>query len=80
MCLAYIVSGIIILIMLYYVYITYVQNKESFYPVRWGWRRSQLYDRGNWRPYGHYPAYSGYWKQCPQGNWFATSSLKVDIS
>jgi hypothetical protein len=24
---------------------------------------------GNWRPYGYYPAYSGYWKQCPSGAW-----------
>ncbi len=71
MCLAYVVSGIIILIIVYYVYLTYFQNKENFYPVRWGWKKNHLSDEGNWRPYGYYPAYSGYWKQCPKGNWIS---------
>jgi len=53
------------------------QSKEGFYPRRWwgnpyhgwhwGWRRPWIYDYGNWRPYAYYPAYSGYWKQCPNG-------------
>lgn len=57
--------------------ITIYQSKEGFYPRRWwgnpyygwhwGWRRPWLYDYGNWRPYAYYPAYSGYWKQCPNG-------------
>ncbi len=36
---------------------------------RWGWRRPWYNSRGNWRPYGYYPAYSGYWQQCPNGLW-----------
>jgi hypothetical protein len=36
---------------------------------RWGWRRPWLHGHGNWRPYGYYPAYSGYWQQCPSGAW-----------
>ena len=49
--------------------------KEGFYPrrwwagPRWGWRRNWLRPWGNWRPYGYYPAYSGFWKQCPSGDW-----------
>ena len=39
------------------------------YGGRWGWNRSYLRDWGNWRPYGYYPAYSGYWKECPSGTW-----------
>ena len=51
---------------------------EGFYPrhwgrgssgSRWGWRRPWLQGWGNWRPYGYYPAYSGYWKQCQSGAW-----------
>ena len=50
---------------------------EGFYPRRWwwgnggrwGWRRPWMHGWGNWRPYGYYPAYSGYWKQCPSGAW-----------
>ena len=52
---------------------------EGFYPRRWwwgghnggrwGWRRPYYNSYGNWRPYGYYPAYSGYWKQCPSGTW-----------
>ena len=51
-------------------------NIEGFYPRhwwgpnwRWGWRRPWYHGWGNWRPYGYYPAYSGYWKQCPSGTW-----------
>ena len=50
-------------------------NKENFYPLlgwgngRWGWQRNYLQDTGNWRPYNYYPAYSGYWKECPSGSW-----------
>jgi hypothetical protein len=53
---------------------------EGFYPrrwwwggqygTRWAWRRPWMHWWGNWRPYGYYPAYSGYWKQCePSGTW-----------
>ena len=64
------------------IYNQYTQNSDSsdtlegFYPRRWwgpnwrwGWRRPWLHSWGNWRPYGYYPAYSGYWKQCPSGTW-----------
>jgi len=55
-------------------------TKEGFYPrywwdrgyhrPHWGWRRPWMNWWGNWRPYGYYPAYSGYWKQCePNGTW-----------
>ena len=50
-------------------------NKENFYPLsgwgngQWGWHRNYLKDTGNWRPYNYYPAYSGYWKECPSGSW-----------
>ena len=50
-------------------------NKENFYPLlgwgteRWGWHKNYLKDTGNWRPYNYYPAYSGYWKECPSGSW-----------
>ena len=50
-------------------------NKENFYPLmgwgngQWGWHRNYLKDTGNWRPYNYYPAYSGYWKECPSGTW-----------
>ena len=54
-------------------------NIEGFYPrywwgghhgTRWAWRRPWMNGWGNWRPYGYYPAYSGYWKQCePSGTW-----------
>lgn len=55
--------------------------EEGFYPRRWwwgggapggwrwGWRRPWLRGWGNWRPYGYYPSYSGYWQQCPSGSW-----------
>uniref|UniRef100_A0A6C0HLD9 Uncharacterized protein n=1 Tax=viral metagenome TaxID=1070528 RepID=A0A6C0HLD9_9ZZZZ len=56
-----------------------IYNDEGFYPRRWndpqyhgqmwGWRRPWQYDIGNWRPNAYYPAYSGYWKQCPSGGW-----------
>ncbi len=59
---------------------TEYQNKEGFdprrwwwgnpYGTRWAWRRPWLHWQGNWRPYGYYPAYSGYWKQCDAtGTW-----------
>jgi len=52
-------------------------ENEPFYPRRWrshpywrwGWRRPWLFDYGNWRHNTYYPAYSGYWKQCPSGSW-----------
>ncbi len=75
----YILIGMLILTLLY---IMYNQQKattaEGFYPRRWwgggpegrwGWRRPWFHGWGNWRPYGYYPAYSGYWKQCPSGVW-----------
>jgi len=57
-----------------------VSQIEGFYPrrwwwggthgTRWAWRRPWMNGWGNWRPYGYYPAYSGYWKQCePSGTW-----------
>jgi len=77
------VLGFILLFMLIVVfgYTFYTsQNEEGFYPRRWwwggqhgnrwGWRRPWMHGWGNWRPYGYYPAYSGYWKQCePSGTW-----------
>ncbi len=54
------------------------EMKEGFYPRHWwgpgygyhrGWRHPWLRGWGNWRPYGYYPAYSGYWKQCENGTW-----------
>jgi len=78
MCISYIVSVIAIAILLYIIFMNY-QNKENFYPLwgwgtnssngRWGWNRSYLEDTGNWRPYSYYPAYSGYWNKCPNGEW-----------
>ena len=68
--------------MLIYIYnnLESTSNSEGFYPrrwwwgephgTRWAWRRPWMHWWGNWRPYGYYPAYSGYWKQCePSGNW-----------
>ena len=58
-------------------------EEEGFYPRRWGWgngggrwgwRRPWMHGWGNWRPYGYYPAYSGYWKQCPSGTWCPQTS------
>jgi hypothetical protein len=82
MCLSYIISVIAITILLYIFFVNYKyyyennQNgKENFYPMlgwgngRWGWQRNYLKDTGNWRPYNYYPAYSGYWKECPSGSW-----------
>lgn len=72
---------LIALLLISLVYMAYNQYKadqvtEGFYPRwgwghggRWGWRRPWLRGWGNWRPYGYYPAYSGYWKQCPTGVW-----------
>ena len=78
MCLSYIVSVIAIAILVYVIFMNY-HNKEDFYPYRgwgtrgwggrWGWDKSYLYDTGNWRPYQYYPAYSGYWRECPNGDW-----------
>ena len=58
---------------------TPLSHIEGFYPrrwwgghhgTRWAWRRPWMHSWGNWRPYGYYPAYSGYWKQCePSGTW-----------
>lgn len=48
------------------------QDQEGFYPRWhgvWGWNKNYLNDIGNWRPYNHYPAYSGYWKKCSSGSW-----------
>ena len=39
------------------------------YNRRWSWRRPWLHGWGNWRPYGYYPAYSGFWQQCSSGTW-----------
>jgi len=73
----YIVLFFIVVFLGYTIYQHQTQpEEEGFYPRRWwgpgrrwGWRRPWLHDRGNWRPYGYYPAYSGYWKQCPSGVW-----------
>ena len=77
MCLAYIVSLISIILLIYIIQVNY---NEEFYP-RWGHRwgrgwghrnyRVPLWNGvANWRPYGNYPAYSGYWRQCPKsGRW-----------
>lgn len=58
----------------------YKQTIEPFYP-RWGWHgggwgfyrpyhHNMWNGVGNWRPYGYYPAYSGYWRKCPKtGSW-----------
>ena len=77
MFLSYIISIIAILVLIYMIYTNY---NEAFYPrwgPRWGvgWqtRRHNPHHwngMGNWRPYGFYPAYSGYWRQCPKtGSW-----------
>jgi hypothetical protein len=80
MCLAQITIALLVFLAILLVY-KYMeeeqQNKlEGFYPrrwwgpgSRWGWRRPWYHGWGNWRPYGYYPAYSGYWKQCPSGVW-----------
>jgi hypothetical protein len=75
----YILLLLIVLVLGYTVYLQYYSDSstEGFYPRRWwwgpgrqwGWRRPWLQGWGNWRPYGYYPAYSGYWKQCPSGAW-----------
>lgn len=82
----YILLALLIGVILYTVYhsdniIPALQSEiEGFYPrrwwwgghhgSRWGWRRPWGNWWGNWRPYGYYPAYSGYWKQCePSGTW-----------
>jgi len=78
MCITYIITIIAITILMYIFFINYNHyygNKEKFYPLtgwgngRWGWQRNYLKDTGNWRPYNYYPAYSGYWKECPSGSW-----------
>jgi hypothetical protein len=78
MCITYIIALIAITILIYIFFINYnhyYRNKETFYPLsswgngRWGWQRNYLKDTGNWRPYNYYPAYSGYWKECPSGSW-----------
>jgi hypothetical protein len=75
----YILIGMLILTLLYMMYNEKkATTAEGFYPRRWwwggpegrwGWRRPWFHGWGNWRPYGYYPAYSGYWKQCPSGVW-----------
>ena len=75
----YILIALLLLTFAYMVYNQYKEDhssKEGFYPRwgwgpgrRWGWRHPWGYGWGNWRPYGYYPAYSGYWKQCPSGVW-----------
>lgn len=81
MCLAYITIALLVILAVLLVYKHMEQNQddqvEGFYPRRWwggpgwrwGWRRPWFNSWGNWRPYGYYPAYSGYWKQCPSGVW-----------
>jgi len=78
---SFIISIIAITILLYLCVINYnyynknTNKKENFYPLmgwdsgRWGIHKSYLKDFGNWRPYNYYPAYSGYWKECPSGSW-----------
>jgi hypothetical protein len=78
MYLCWILSIAIIVVSIWLI-ITINQSREGFYPRQWwhnpyhgrgwGWRRPWLFDWGNWRPYAYYPAYSGYWKQCPSGSW-----------
>lgn len=74
----YILIALLLISLAYMVYNQYIVDHatEGFYPRwgwghggRWGWRRPWLRGWGNWRPYGYYPAYSGYWKQCPTGVW-----------
>lgn len=76
MCLLYIITAIIVIAAIYLVWQNKSSQVEGFYPRgwwgpnwRWGWRRHWGHPWGNWRPYGYYPAYSGYWKQCPSGVW-----------
>jgi len=76
MCLAYLLSAISFVALLYVIFLNYQQLDEGFYPRqwwgpdwKWSWKRNYLDDIGNWRPYGFYPAYSGYWRQCPSGSW-----------
>ena len=81
MCLAQITIALLVFLALLLVY-KYMEEEqenklECFYPrrwwgghgQRWGWRRPWYHGWGNWRPYGYYPSYSGYWKQCPSGVW-----------
>jgi hypothetical protein len=76
MCVTYVVIALIIILVAVIVYNQYYQS-EGFHPrrwwwgpgSRWGWNRPYMHGWGNWRPYGYYPAYSGYWKQCPHGTW-----------
>lgn len=81
---------LLVLLLVVFLYTVYTSQKpasnlEGFYPrrwwwggphgTRWGWRRPWLNWWGNWRPYGYYPAYSGYWKQCgPSGTWCPANS------
>ena len=74
---------LVLLCMLVYIIYTSqstpLSHTEGFYPrrwwgaqhgTRWGLRRPWMHGWGNWRPYGYYPAYSGYWQQCePSGTW-----------
>jgi hypothetical protein len=74
--------GFLIMLLVVFAYTIYKPHgdMEGFYPrrwwwgghhgSRWGWRHPWMHWWGNWRPYGYYPAYSGYWKQCePSGTW-----------
>lgn len=69
-------SAIIIAILIILILNINKNENEGFYPRRWwskpyrrwGWRRPWLFDYGNWRPNAYYPAYSGYWTQCPNGS------------
>ena len=82
-----ILLGLLLLMLIYNHLETNITNAsqvEGFYPrrwwwggrhgTRWAWRQPWMHWWGNWRPYGYYPAYSGYWKQCqsqgisPRGN------------
>lgn len=80
MCLLYIITAVVVIIAIYIIYNKHYNlsdSKEGFHPRgwwwgpggRWGWRRNWTHPWGNWRPYGYYPAYSGYWKQCADGHW-----------
>lgn len=82
MCLVYFLLALVLVIVGYFIYMQYTKYTddtiEGFYPRRWwssgynrrwAWNRPWYHSWGNWRPYGYYPAYSGYWKQCPQGTW-----------
>jgi hypothetical protein len=77
MCVTYVIIALVIVLVAVIVYNQIYSPQEGFYPRRWhwgpswrwGWRRPYPYGWGNWRPFGYYPAYSGYWKQCPHGTW-----------